>query len=140
MSEFSVMTMEAIGASAAKLLCSVVVAKDTELQFDIDTDADYERFQFFFHVKLSNRFKEGLAVEEWKSKSGKRHVIVTLPQPFSVPERIALQSQGGSDAGREFAALACHWDGSPHPILLFKPLMTVESAALPEAKLEATNV
>jgi hypothetical protein len=133
MSEFSVMTMEAIEAAAAKVMCSVVVAKDNELQLDIDSDAAYESFQHFYHVKLATRFKEGLAVEEWPSKSGKRHVVVTLPQAFSVPERIAMQSQGGSDVGREFAALACHWDGSLHPVLLFRPLMKYEAVPVAES-------
>ncbi len=122
MSGFSVMAMDAIEAAAAKVGCLVVVAKDNELQFDLDSDAAYETFQHFYHVKLANRFAAGLSVEEWTSKSGNRHVVVTLPSAYSVTERIALQSQGGSDAGREFAALACHWDGSPHPVLLFKPL------------------
>jgi hypothetical protein len=139
MSEFSVMTMEAIEAAAAKVLCSVVVAKANELQFDLDSDTAYESFQHFYHIKLASRFKYGLSVDEWPSKSGKRHVVVTLPQAFSVPERIAMQSQGGSDTGREFAALACHWDGSKHPILLFRPFLKTEAVievklAPPEAE------
>jgi hypothetical protein len=136
-SEFTVMTMEAIEAAAAKVLCSVVVAKDNELQFDIDSDPAYECFQHFYHIKLATRFKEGLSVEEWPSKSGKRHVVVTLPQAFSVPERIAMQSQGGSDAGREFAALACHWDGSPHPVLLFRPLLRTGAVTVAEQAITA---
>jgi hypothetical protein len=120
MSQFSVMTMADIELVAVGYHCEVVVAKANQLQFDLDSDEAYEKFQNYY-IRLQKRFKE-LSVEEWKSKNGNRHVVVTLPEYSSVPERIAMQAQGGSDNGREFAALCCHWDGSPHPILLFKPL------------------
>lgn len=122
MSEFGVMMMEQIERVAANHFCSVVVARPNELQFDLDAPDSWEAFQYFFSLKLSKRFNEKATYIQWSSKSGNRHVVVTLPVDLSIPERIALQAQGGSDSGREFAALACHWDGSPHPILLFKPL------------------
>jgi hypothetical protein len=122
MSGFSVMTMEAIKTLADKLRCSVEVADANELQFDLDSDTAYETFEWFYEEKLQPRFKGGLTMEEWRSKGGNRHVVVTLPQDLRVEDRIVLQALGGSDIGREFAALCCHWDGSPHPILLFRPL------------------
>src|SRR5271155_1508393 len=123
MSEFGVMTMDQIEQIAAKHSCCVVVAQPNELQFDLDAIDSWETFQYFFSLKLAKRFNEKATYTQWSSKSGNRHVVVTLPVELSVPERIALQAQGGSDSGIEFAALSCYWDGSPHPILLFKPLM-----------------
>jgi hypothetical protein len=129
MSKFSVMTMKEIEEVAAANNCSVVVAKDTELQFDLDTDEAEAQFADFYTNKLQYRYGDKLPRETWKSKSGNTHWVVTLPEPLSVVERIALQTQGGSDPGREFAALCCHWDGSEHPILLFRPMPQVTVSA-----------
>ena len=122
MSEFKVDTIEKIEREAAGYGCEVVVAKDNELQFDLDTLAARDRFDKFYQTQLYNRFQQMLPLIQWKSRSGNRHVVLTLPSPLTVPERIALQVAGGSDVKRECAALFCHWDGSPHPILLFKPV------------------
>ena len=122
MSRFKVMTMAEIELEAVGLNCSVVVAQPNQLQFDLDTPEAFETWQFVYGVKFCNRFKTSLPFEEWASKSGHRHIVVTWPTDLTVPERIALQVMGGSDVGREFAALCCHWDGSPHPILLYRPL------------------
>jgi hypothetical protein len=122
MSEFKVMSLEDIQKQAERHNCEVLIARANELQFDLDSPEAIERFEAFYGLKLSSRFSGTLLPrEEWASKSGNRHVVVTLPMDFDVPERIAMQTAGGSDFGREFAALCCHWDGSPHPVLLFKP-------------------
>jgi hypothetical protein len=122
MSEFSTMTMGQIAIEAIGKCCEVVVAEPNQLQFDLDSEEAYACCIDWLNGKLSPRFQQYLPPTEWASKSGNKHVVVTLPDAFSVPERIAMQTQGHSDPGREFAALCCHWDGSPHPILLFKPL------------------
>lgn len=122
MSEFSVMTMEQIEAVAAKHNCSVVVAKDNELQLDYDQLGDMRRFHEFYEQRLCKRFNTGsLSYVEWTSKSGNRHVVVTLPVELPIVERIAIQAMAGSDPIREWAAMNCHYAGSQHPILLFKP-------------------
>ena len=121
-STFPVMTMDQIEEVALKLNCEIVVAKPNELQFDLDTPEAFNTFQHFFYTKLEPRFGDGkLTLTGWKSKSGHDHTVVGLPSDFSVEARIAMQAAGGSDFGREFAALCCHFDGSPHPILLFRP-------------------
>lgn len=122
MSEFSVMTMDQIEAVAAKHSCSVVVAKDNELQFDLDELGDKRKLTDFVNDHLSQKY-EVISTEFWDSKSGNRHAVVTLKSELPTCERIALQAMGGSDPIREFAALQCHKAGSPHPILLFKPLL-----------------
>lgn len=117
---FKPMSLRDIEADAASKGCTVRVAKENELMFDLDCDADYQRFQQFFHTKLTTAYPTAL-FEEWASKSGNRHVVVTLCSALPMSERIALQAMGGSDMGREFAALQCLKAGSPHPILLFVP-------------------
>ena len=123
---FQPMTMVEIEAEAKNKNCAVVVAKDNQLQFDLDDDFAYGTFQQFYYTKLVPHWPDLPKFTEWKSRSGNRHIVVELPEPYSVPERIAMQAMGGSDIGREFAALACHWVGSPHPILLYKPVMAAQ--------------
>lgn len=120
MSDFKTMTMEQIEAIATKHNCTVVVAKDNELQFDLDELGDKAKLNDFVIDRLSQAYKV-LRTEFWDSKSGNRHAVVTLESELPASERIALQAMGGSDPGREFSAMQCLKDGSPHPILLFKP-------------------
>lgn len=122
-SSFQPMTMDEIVADALEKGCTVRAAKDNELMLDIDSDADYERYQWFFNIKLqsSQSTYTVTEIEEWKSKSGNRHVVITLQNELPTSERIALQAMAGSDMGREFAALQCLKAGSQHPVLLFVP-------------------
>lgn len=127
-SQFKVNTLSEIWIEAVSYNCQVIVAKPNELQFDIDSTEAYSRWEWFYNMDLCPRFGDiELPAEIWKSKSNNQHIVVTLPVELSVPERIALQTQGGSDSTREFCALCCHWDGSPHPILLFKPYLKLLS-------------
>jgi len=131
MSQFSTMSLGAITLEAWGKCCEVVIAEPNQLQFDLDSDEAYHRCMYWLHDKLNPRIQPiAMPPTEWRSKSGNRHIVIDLPHPLEVPERIALQSQGGSDPGREFAALCCHWDGSPHPILLFKPTPKLLPAAI----------
>lgn len=124
MSQFAVMTMDEIKAIAEDHKCEVLVAGANELQFDLDTDAASDTFDAFYELRLKTRYASPMILDKatWKSKSGNNHVVVTIPEHLSVVERIAMQAMGGSDPGREFAALNCHNAGCEHPILLFKPL------------------
>lgn len=120
-STFQVMTMSDIELEALKYNCEVIVGREDQLQFDLDTDEASEKFDWFHSAKIVPNWPDA-TTEEWNSKNNNRHVVITLGQFLSVEERIAMQAMGGSDPGREFAALLCHQEGSPHPILLFKPL------------------
>lgn len=133
MSDFRVMPLHEIKIEAGLSDCDVIVAADNELQFDLDNEDAFTRFWRFYGNKLYNRYgRTYLPKKSWASKGGNTHIVVTLPGPLPIPERIALQTQGGSDPGREFAALCCYWDGSEHPILLYKPRAKV-ALSLPES-------
>ncbi len=121
MSEFSYMERWEIELEAMSLQCEVVVAEPHELQFDIDDSHASERF-WAWHRRASFRYEYDLPVTEWRSRSGNIHRVVCVPPVGTIEERVALQAMGGSDPGREWAALQCHHAGSPHPILLYRPL------------------
>lgn len=122
MSEFKTMPMWAIEFEAMTLGCSVVVAQANQLQFDLDSYEAVESFWHFYTVRLYARYGDKLPREHWKSRGGNDHWILTLPDSLPTEERIAMQAMGGSDSGREWAAMCCLWDGSPHPVLLYRPL------------------
>ena len=51
-SNFTPMTLAQITLEAESLNCDVVVAKDNELQFDLDTAEAQQYFERFFWAKL----------------------------------------------------------------------------------------
>jgi hypothetical protein len=120
--------LEEIQTVAAGKNCSVVVAADNELQFDLDSQAAWGTFLQFYTTKLAKRWHRLPPFVTWKSSGGNTHAVVTLPEALPVPERIALQAMGGSDPGREFASLTCWGAGSGNSILLYKPLAGEEKS------------
>ena len=126
-SGFQPMELSEIEAIATSHGCEVVIASPSQLQFDLDSPETLQDFEWFYACKLIKAWPSATR-EEWKSKSGNTHIVVTLPEELDFPERIALQAMGGSDPGREFAAWNCWKAGSAHPVLLFKPLNTAGGA------------
>lgn len=115
---------------AEKANCDLDIADDYHLQFDFDSDAD---FQFYTHrANLFNQFMEALddcaiKSETRRSKSGNRHVILTLKKPLSAQYRILIQACMGSDRTREALSFIRLLGGIDTPVLLFKPREVVES-------------
>lgn len=122
MSEFKTMPLWAIEHEAMTMNCRAVIAQENQLKFDLDHEEAVQKFWHFYSTQLYARYGDKLPREHWHSRSGNDHWTIELPYALSVPERIALQTMGGSDPGREWAALCCHWDDSPHPVLLYRPL------------------
>jgi hypothetical protein len=120
-STFKPMPMWEIQHEAMCKNLEVVVGAANQLQFDLDSQDDLTAFYCWLHRLHAHFVGQDLPRTEWRSKSGNWHIVIDLPIELTIPERIALQAIGHSDNGREFAALCCHWAGSPHPILLFKP-------------------
>lgn len=124
MSRFSFDPIWKIEHEAMSFGCEVVIAKDDELQFDLDTPEAERQFNLFFDL-LESRFvtkTQDIYRKRWTSRSGHSYVVVTLPYAVPTVERIAMQVMGGSDMYREWSALCCLEADSPHPLLLYRPL------------------
>lgn len=101
--------------------CTIELADDHTLQLDIDTDVAYD--VFLAQIDLMTR----LGTVQWNtwsarlSRSGHRHVTVTLVDPLPVTTRILLQACLGSDIKRELLSFSRVVKGQEHPVLLFRP-------------------
>lgn len=99
--------------------CTVLYPEPNEIQLDIDTDEQYEVFLKRFN-EVNGRFFE-MTNTILKSKSGNRHVIITLPTFVSEWQRIALQFMFGSDPIRETLNIYRIFAGEKKPTRLFRP-------------------
>lgn len=101
--------------------CDVVYADDSVLQLDIDSDEAYERYR----IVRDRLYAEGLLnyrkTEEWRSRSGNRHVLIHLWDEVPVRQRILLQALLGSDLTRELLCLIRFNRGVEKPVRLFRP-------------------
>jgi hypothetical protein len=98
----------------------VIYATANTLLLDLDTPEDIKLFEKQFEIL----HKEWNAVltDGWTSKSGEgQHIIITLPETWSLEMRIAAQAALGSDRKRELLALKRAYKGVTNPIMLFKP-------------------
>lgn len=101
--------------------CAIVYPADNELQLDIDSEADFTRFEDQLPI-----LKRTVGVTTWRvhpSKSGgeKRHVTVVLDRDVTdARERILLQALLGSDRKRELLSLVYLNAGRAKPTLFFE--------------------
>lgn len=103
---------------------TVVFGDATHLLLDIDKpELDWDFYLRF--GMIADRFGAWIADEDiWESKSGNKHVRVTLAVSLPVEHRIALQAMMGSDYRKEMMSLCSVWlEAVDNPILLFKPPM-----------------
>jgi hypothetical protein len=103
----------------------VIVSDDYQLQLDLDTPADLQRW-----VKLEPWVRKQLSVhciERWLSKSGNTHVLIRLSYPMPPVERVAWQAGLGSDRKRELLSLRDIKVGNEFPCMLFRPKDAVVS-------------
>jgi hypothetical protein len=97
----------------------VVQSASNLLLLDLDNIDSYERYK----AVRSKVFEywEPRKIEEWESKSGNRHVKITLGSELPPETRCALQAAMGSDGIREVLGLVRLMAGCKEPFLLFKP-------------------
>lgn len=95
-----------------------IVVEDAPNRLNIDIDNAWARQQW--EAELPNYAHLFRSVEEWSSRNGNTHIMVTLKSPMPYTERISLQRNLGSDAGR------FHYDiNRPYGLrrnVLFKPI------------------
>jgi hypothetical protein len=96
----------------------VFVATDTTLLLDIDSDTLPDGFMRW--LTLLEEQVGVVTYEVFVSKSGNRHVIITMKQPMDIIERIAWQAILGSDPVREACHLGSVKRNEQNPILLFQ--------------------
>lgn len=113
-------SVRALEAAAANGLC-VSFPAHNELQIDLDTPEDNERFARSWEI-AAREF--GLKPEHrtiTPSKSGEgAHVRVRMPFTLTPWQRIALQAAMGSDPVRELLSAVRLHAGDPSPTLLFE--------------------
>lgn len=115
---------------------------DNELQIDLDSEADKERFYRSFEI-LSREF--GVPTAVWNtSKSGEgHHVRITMPFDLTPWQRIALQAALGSDPVRELLSAVRLHAGDPHPTLFFElpeTMPLIRRAKLNTATVESEHI
>lgn len=102
----------------------VVVASNTELQLDIDQPTwQPTGLQQAALLLLAERCGEEkgntLPLRLYQSKGGNTHVVISLPHPLPVQERVAWQAILGSDAKREALCLLDLARGHENCVLLY---------------------
>src|SRR5580692_862316 len=111
--------------------CVAIPRQLNQLQLDLDSDAAYltyiERWQ-----KVEAHLGVPEDVTEWKSRHGNRHVVITFDDSLelSASQAIAIQSFLGSDPVREFLSLRRDMALIEEPIMLFRPVETIQDAAV----------
>lgn len=121
---------------AAERGCEVVFSDERTLQMDIDNEGDYDLCLSQILRMTDEGLLEHGSREEWRSRSGNRHVQVKLVEPAPEETRILLQALLGSDRVRELLNLRRHRAGLTGKICLFRPLVPVASTAAKEPFLD----
>ena len=98
----------------------VVYPKNNEVMIDIDNAHSLQLFQK--QMDIVKKHIGVIGVEEHLSKSGegKRHITVTLNDPITPIERLALQAMLGSDRVRELLGYVEYKNGDPTPTLFLE--------------------
>lgn len=98
----------------------IIYPESNQLQIDIDTPHAMSIFRTM--EPLINKFYKIIYTEVKNSKSGypKQHVTVTMENPVTNFERIAIQACVGSDRVREFLGVVQERNNDPHPTLFLE--------------------
>ncbi len=98
----------------------VVYPKDNEVMVDIDNNHSLQLFSK--QITIVEKYIGVLGVEQHSSKSGgmKSHITVTLANPVTPIERLALQAMLGSDRVRELLGYVEYKNGDLTPTLFLE--------------------
>jgi hypothetical protein len=124
--DFKAASDEAVAAGM-----TVVRSTPTTLLLDLDTSQQRDQYKVMFK-RFNHLVKGANESDRWASKSGDGiHVVVTLPEPRPIEDRLLFQAVLGSDPVREMLGLALLRAGEANPIMLFKPaaIASVEGGA-----------
>jgi hypothetical protein len=135
MADYSTNLVEAV-EKAREQGAEVVLPPADALTLLLDLDTDAQRAQWIkMRPMLNDRFRI-VKEEQWPSKSGNLHVMVTLDpdgvHPLSPGDLVNLATACGSDPAR---ALLCTWQamvGIEEPVMLFRPLTAPVTVVMDE--------
>ena len=96
----------------------VIYADDNTLLLDLDTE-EQEKW-YYDNIKTFEKNFPVEKTEEWVSKSGNKHIAITLKNPTPIELRIAMQAILGSDPIRNICEIKLS-QIKANPIALFKP-------------------
>lgn len=99
---------------------AVVIASDMMLMLDFDTPEIPQTFITQLEI-MEQAFRTTVTYTVTPSRSGNKHVIVHLPVPMSLFERIAWQAVLGSDPKREALHLLAVAKDEKNPVVLVMP-------------------
>lgn len=113
-------TKEQLEVIAAEKQCSLLIPKPNELFLDVDTIQQLDRVNASLKVLDDN----GIIYQkkELFSKSGNRHIIISLPFDVSDELRVAFQAALGSDPKRELLACLRILAGVEVVTVFFRPI------------------
>lgn len=114
---------------AKRFNCDIVIADDSTLQIDLDSDEALEVFDRQHLLLCDLGLLPSFNYEQSESKGGNTHITIPLGFSLSVEQRLLLQALLGSDLKREALSLKRVREGMPNPILLFKPRTETPDAA-----------
>jgi hypothetical protein len=97
---------------------TLIIPKRHQIQIDIDTQEQYERFSRQYQI-LSTVCTM-VITKEGPSRSGlpHRHIYIDMPFDMTMSQRIAYQAALGSDPTRELLSLIRLAAGVENPVLL----------------------
>lgn len=114
-------TEKAIAEAISKNM-TVTYGSPTTLLLDLDLDKDPQAEKTYKeNLLMLQEFVAVIELQRWRSKSGNLHVVVQLPYPLPITERLLLQAVLGSDLKRELLGYLKLYDGSDQHNVLFRP-------------------
>ena len=117
---------ERVIAEAEGMGLIVDLPEDNELQIDIDSGTDMDRFRRSFEIlkRELGIIDDDVTITPSRNKVDGRHIRVRMGFDLSPIQRIALQAACGSDPIRELLSLVRLFAGDEHPTLFLekKPL------------------
>lgn len=125
---FESITYETDKAMAKAQERGFTIVKPTPKQLLIDLDKPYDPLEFdrrLQRLKETNPELRPCVTDAWDSKSGGRHIVVTVACALTPPERLLLEVTLGSDPIRGQRGFRKWREGAEEPeSMLFRPPAT----------------
>jgi len=105
---------------AQSIGCTLKVALPNQLFVDLDTEAQWNLFQYQIGLLKKHFYFRSWTVTPSKQGLPHRHVIVEMGMDYPLVTRIALQSVLGSDPTRELLSIRRALDEEENVVIFFE--------------------